>query len=176
MLDEEMPEGAYLSDENEEKLDEDAAKLNIDLTGVWDQPRPQTKSKKKKKTKKATKQVNSSDEDTTTENTAKIEQATQPKAWFLIFVTPLKSKISNIFCRIFNFIFVRQRTSEKLISGETKLATNVDLDLTFERVQCFDRKLQLMMLITNKHKSRKISEIEVTNLKENVSYKRYFIL
>ena len=80
MLDEEMPEGAYLSDENEEKQDEDAAKLNIDLTGVWDQPRPQTKSKKKKKTKKATKQVNSSDEDTTTENTAKIEQATQPKA------------------------------------------------------------------------------------------------
>ena len=41
MLDEEMPEGAYVSDENEEKQDEDAVKLNIDLTGVWDQPRPQ---------------------------------------------------------------------------------------------------------------------------------------
>ena len=63
MLDEEMPEGAAVS-EDEVMVDDEAAKLNIDLTGVWDQAPKKQKNKRKKK--KHTKHTSSDDETETT--------------------------------------------------------------------------------------------------------------
>ena len=143
IMEEEMPEGAQATESDDDGAGDDEAKrLNIDLSDVWSTKKstekaPKETSKTKKRKKKSKKQTNnalSSDED----NSVPPPQKSTP---------PSEAPV--------------EKTS---ISNYVDLAANIDLDIKLKRIDFIpdENGVKFKLRLQNKHKSRTIQDLALS--------------
>jgi len=153
IMEEEMPEGAQATESDDDGAGDDEAKrLNIDLSDVWSTkkaekaPKEISKTKKrKKKSKKQTEQNNlSSDED----------QNVPPPS----LSTPQSEKEIK-------------PVEKKSISNFVDLAANIDLDIKLKRINFISEEngVKFKLRLQNKHKSRTIQDLALSKTENMIS-------
>ena len=153
IMEEEMPEGAQATESDDDAAGDDEAKrLNIDLSDVWSTKKsekaPKESSgktkKRKKKSKKQTEQSNdlSSDDD----------NVPPPRS-----TPPTSEKETPV--------------EKKSISNYVDLAANIDLDIKLKRIDFIpdENGVKFKLRLQNKHKSRSIQDLILSKTENMIS-------
>ena len=151
-MEEEMPEGAQATESDDDGAGDDEAKrLNIDLSDVWSTKKaekaPKEPSKTKKRKKKSKKQTEHHNLSSDEENVPPPSRSTPPPS----------EKAEPI--------------EKKSISNYVDLAANIDLDIKLKRIDFISEEngAKFKLRLQNKHKSRTIQDLTLSKTENIIS-------
>ena len=151
-MEEEMPEGAQATESEDDGAGDDEAKrLNIDLSDVWSTKKaekaPKETSKTKKRKKKSKKQTEHHNLSSDEENVPPPSRSTPPPS----------EKTEPV--------------EKKSISNYVDLAANIDLDIKLKRIDFISEEngAKFKLRLQNKHKSRTIQDLTLSKTENMIS-------
>ena len=151
-MEEEMPEGAQATESDDDGVGDDEAKrLNIDLSDVWSTKKaekaPKEPSKTKKRKKKSKKQTEHHNLSSDEENVPPPSRSTPPPS----------EKTEPV--------------EKKSISNYVDLAANIDLDIKLKRIDFISEEngAKFKLRLQNKHKSRTIQDLTLSKTENIIS-------
>ena len=144
-----MPEGAQATESEDDGAGDDEAKrLNIDLSDVWSTKKTEKVPKETSKTKKRKKKSKKQNEQN---NLSSDEDAPPPSR-----STPPSEKTP---------------VEKKSISNYVDLAANIDLDIKLKRIEFISEEngVKFKLRLQNKHKSRTIQDLTLSKTENMIS-------